>query len=234
MFNATAEQTVIIKEIVSGQSDVVVEAGPGSGKTTTIVEAMKKLPRDSKVLYLCFNKKIADEAQTKVPLNVEVCTLNSLGYKVLRSFLRAKMNAYKTQNALQLHLGAKWDKETRQVKFTDEASEKMYYKSFNIVIRVVSLLKGDLIYKPTVNDVEEIMERYRIATTLDMEVLCNLIITIFTQCVNNTKEIDFDDQIFYPVKNGWKLNAKYDYIFVDEAQDLCLSQFRLVESVANE
>jgi superfamily I DNA/RNA helicase len=232
MFQATTEQSVIIQEIVNGTSDVVVEAGPGSGKTTTIVEAMKKLPRSAKVLYLCFNKKIAEEAQTKVPSNVEVATLNSMGYKVLRSFLRAKMNQYKTQNALQLHLGAKWDKETRTVKFTDEASEKMYYKSFNIVIRVVALLKGDLIYKPTVSDVESILERYRIATTIEIETLCNLIITIYTQCVGNTKEIDFDDMIFYPVKNGWKLNAKYDYIFVDEAQDLNLAQFKLVESVA--
>ena len=234
MFKATNEQSDIIQEIVNGNSDVVVEAGPGSGKTTTILEAMKLLPSSAKILYLCFNSRNAEEAKGKVPSNVDACTLNSMGYRITRNYIRAKVNKFKTQNRLQEYLGAKWNKSTKAVEFENKDSEKLYYQSVNIVCRMVALMKGDCIYgnKITADTVIDMLVAYQIVChCVDAETLVNLIITIYKICLADVKEIDFDDQIAFPVKNGWKIKADYDYIFVDEAQDLNLAQFKLVESL---
>lgn len=235
MFTPTFEQDAVINEILNGDSDVVVEAGPGSGKTTTIVEAMKKLPLSSEILYVCFNKKNADEAQEKVTSNVDACTLNSLGFRILRKYMKGvKLNQYKTQNHLQAFLGAKYDKESRIVKFPSDEAQKRYYQTIGTVIRTVSLMKGNCITKPSKEVIEQIIEDYNIdvTTKIEFDEVIALIQNVFTLCVMDKKEIDFDDQIYLPVIHGWKLNVSFTHVFVDEAQDLNLAQFRLVEMVA--
>lgn len=235
-YNPTLEQNAIIEEIVTGHSDVVVEAGPGSGKTTTIVEAMKKLPTTAKILYLCFNKRVADEAQTKVTSNVTVKTLNSLGYRILLQNSRNKyrLNVYKTQNILQSYLGGTWNKATRSIEWADNDNRKTFCQCVNVVVTVVSLLKANCIVKPTMKDCLDMVDTYNVNTSFASKVneeylYRDLIPTIFKLCVESKKEIDFDDQIYLPVINGWKFNESYDYIFIDEAQDISLAQFKLTE-----
>jgi superfamily I DNA and RNA helicase len=56
-----------------------VNAFAGAGKTSTLVEMAKALPHE-RILYICFNKSIADEASKKFPSNVQCKTVHSLAY----------------------------------------------------------------------------------------------------------------------------------------------------------
>jgi hypothetical protein len=78
MFKPTTEQQAII-DAVKACSAVKVYALAGTGKTTTLRLIAEAYPK-ARMLYLAFNKAIADEARNKFPDNVDVRTVHSLAF----------------------------------------------------------------------------------------------------------------------------------------------------------
>lgn len=76
--NLTAEQTIALEHAKAGRN-LVIEAGAGTGKSSTLrVIAEALAPR--KGLYLVFNKAAQVEAAEKFPANVECRTAHSLAW----------------------------------------------------------------------------------------------------------------------------------------------------------
>lgn len=67
-----------------------IQAKSGSGKTSTLY--MLANGTDDKILYLAFNKSMAEEARRKMPTNVECRTLHSICYQQLPVELRHKLS----------------------------------------------------------------------------------------------------------------------------------------------
>lgn len=67
----TNEQEAIWEAIENTNDDIVVNAGAGTGKTFTIVEASGRLPNYLKRGFLCFNKSIQKELANRLPEGVE-------------------------------------------------------------------------------------------------------------------------------------------------------------------
>ena len=65
-------------EHLKNNRHLIVEARAGSGKTSTIVEAIKSLPEYNRILCVAFNKKIAEELKNRLPQHVQTNTINSL------------------------------------------------------------------------------------------------------------------------------------------------------------
>lgn len=70
--------------IINSNDNMVVVAGAGAAKTTTLIEYAKLRPK-GKILYLAFNKSIKDEAILKFKKNginnIKIETAHSLAYK---------------------------------------------------------------------------------------------------------------------------------------------------------
>jgi F-box protein, helicase, 18 len=70
--------------VLSTNSNLVINAVAGSGKTTTLIEYAKSRPAHSKILYLAFNKTVKTEAIQKFTVaginNVKVETAHSLAF----------------------------------------------------------------------------------------------------------------------------------------------------------
>lgn len=90
----TQEQQDIVQAVTDGKS-IKVSASAGSSKTTTLVMVAEALVRP--MLYLTFNKAMADEAKEKFPGWVEVRTTHSLAYQAI---------GYKYQEKLKRPMGA--------------------------------------------------------------------------------------------------------------------------------
>lgn len=67
-----------------------IQAFAGAGKTSTLY--MLANGTDDKILYLAFNKSMAEEARRKMPSNVECRTLHSICYQQLPDNLRHKLS----------------------------------------------------------------------------------------------------------------------------------------------
>src|SRR6266704_2075859 len=79
-------QKDIFKFIGTGKGHGIVDAVAGSGKTSTLLHALFMI-KGGEVIYLAFNKTIADELKSKVPNNVQARTFHSLCYKTVMEAL---------------------------------------------------------------------------------------------------------------------------------------------------
>lgn len=87
----TSEQAAIIDACVSGRN-LVIEAGAGTGKTSTLRMAALSLPRGRRGLYVAFNKAVAAEAKSKFPGSVTCATAHSLAYRALGYAYKQRLN----------------------------------------------------------------------------------------------------------------------------------------------
>lgn len=96
------QQTAFLNWIDTGNGSCVLEAVAGAGKTTTLIEAAKRLTKKGlRVAILAYNKKIAEEIKAKTAgmTNVYVGTVHSFGFSALRyRFKNVKLDKWKVHN----------------------------------------------------------------------------------------------------------------------------------------
>jgi F-box protein, helicase, 18 len=94
--------------IINSTGNIKINAVAGSGKTTTVLEYARARPKNSKILYLAFNKSVKLEAVKKFAeaglANVKVETAHSLAYKniVFRHSYKVRPQGYKTNEIAEL------------------------------------------------------------------------------------------------------------------------------------
>lgn len=219
MFIPTTEHTDIFSAIADPQGgNLLVSACPGSGKTTTCIQAFGYIPRDPGMLvaesiaYLVFNKRNADEATGKVPGFVTVSTFHSLGFRAL------KASGYVPRNVKVDGMKCKrlvWNAMDREDP--DVAS----------VIRFVSLLKGQCEKHPEETLMRELAVRYDIDFA-DTRKALRIALGVLEASLRDTSCIDFDDMLWLPVVLGHSFST-LDWLFVDEAQDTNDIQIEILE-----
>src|ERR1017187_10047977 len=110
------------KDIIHSTGNIKINAVAGSGKTTTIIEYAKSRSRESRILYLAFNKSVKLEAIKKFAdnglTNVKVETAHSLAYKhvVFAHNYKVRPQGYRTNEVAELlNLSGKGEKHIKYV-----------------------------------------------------------------------------------------------------------------------
>lgn len=200
-------QKAIYQWVGSGMGNAVVEAVAGSGKTSTIVKALDYMRGD--VLFAAFNKHIADELKLRVPKYVDARTIHSLGFMTLVRRLGCKVDGKKVQKLVQ--------KVTNRV---DMATLDMRTDIAN----VASLAKMTLCDYTSPEALLELIEYYDLdIPETRLETIIEKVPEVLKLDLEDTKEIDFDDMVWMPLKFDLKVRG-YDWVCVDEAQDLSGAQ----------
>lgn len=216
-------QKAIFDWVKKGSGNAIIQAVAGSGKTVTIVSASKLVSKNKKSIFVAFNKGIATELQKRLPSNVEARTLHSFGYGLFfsNSNIKVKLDNDKLFNTIKSAL-------------TDKGyvEESLDFKTRLIFLRnLIPLLKAFAVNYTKYDEISEIMALKGFNEDLDDKML-ELIKLIMDRCKNNIKTIDFDDMIWIPVINNYK-SYEYDWVFVDETQDLNKVQFELIKKMCN-
>jgi len=211
--NWSPYQRAIFEDVASGKGHTVIQARAGSGKTTTILEAMNFIPAGMTAIFMAFNKSIADELATRAPRGVAVSTLHSYGN-------RAVVNAY---GRLKL--------DTRRVESFAAAivgDERSKWGQRRALAKCVSLCKNTL--AATADEVDFLIDEFGLELAdIERDDFIAHTLSLLESCKNTSDDrIDFDDMIWLPVVNGLRL-YQYDHVFVDEQQDLNPCQFQLIK-----
>ena len=93
-FAPTTEQRNVITAIMTGD-DVVVRALAGTGKTSTLTLAARRLLEEQpkkKIVYIAFNKTVQMEGESKMPKNVESRTADSISFRNVSDDIRQKFS----------------------------------------------------------------------------------------------------------------------------------------------
>lgn len=190
---------------------VTIEAVAGSGKTTTIVEAAKRIPTTQRAVFLAFNKSIATELQSRLPSTVEAKTLNSLGHgAVYRALGKVTLDTNKTRAIVEALIDK--DEPNRFERMRDICSLVAKAKSHALVPPG----KGYTGYDATLDRWAELADRYDVDADAETFKLAGIVLE---QGLSAKHVIDFDDQLYFVVAMDLKV-SKYDWIIVDEAQDV--------------
>lgn len=228
-FKASKYQKAIFREIEEGTSNIVIEAAAGSGKTTTIMKAIEKVPSDKSVLVIAFNRDIVAELKNRLKgkRDATVMTLHGLGLSIVRGYMRGinpNINEYKYRT--YLHDNLKYL--TKHNLYGGGKSD--FYRMLNCVMRIIDL--GRCCLCDTRKDMDEMCKRYGILTKKD-EV--DVAMASIEWGKNNNGTIDYGDMVWLPhaldMRNS---RMKYDYVFIDECQDLNMAQMELFKSCIKE
>jgi len=210
------KQKAIFAFVADSKRHGVVEAVAGSGKTSTLVEALNHTRPEQEVGFVAFNKRIAVELKKRAPDHVHVSTNHSLGFGNIRAAQgKTKVNNRKLYFML------------RDIGENRSTADNNMIKDNNRAIRqLVSLTKANMM-EPTAESFEYITDRWSIDTNGNGELFYQVAAQLFKQSTSDMGVVDFDDMIWFPANN--KVSCKqFDILFIDEAQDLNKAQAALM------
>ena len=216
-------QKDIFDYIEHGQGHLVVEAAAGSGKTFTLIKCLELIPNDKRILLTAFNKDIVNELKKKAKEfpNVECKTLHGLGMLMVMknvdemspvpeifkysSQFYSNPSAYTKINLFRLK---KHDRKT----YMDNVKKYVDFARYFLC--------------QTPKDLDEIEKAYEIETVADEK---EAAMKLLEWGKTNLKTMDYTDMIWLPnVLNLKPIGLQYDYIMVDECQDMNKAERELV------
>ena len=216
-------QSAIFDQILHGTGHIVVEAAAGAGKTTTLIKCLELIPEDKKILMVAFNKDIVEELKKKTAkfTNVEVKTLHGLGRSmIMRNFptVSAVPEPFKYDSHIRNFIR---DYTTINLR---RLSPKDYFKYMDNVKKYVDF--GRYYLCQTEEDLSFIETRYGIETFADEK---SVALKIMAWGKTSLDNIDYTDMVWLPSTLNLKpLGLLYDFIMVDECQDMNRAERELV------
>lgn len=208
-------QKNIFKEVADGTSNLIVEAKAGSAKTSSLLESLKYIQPDKKILVVAFNKKIALELQERAPeyANLDISTLHSFGYKMIRkAFGKVKLDTEKSFKIIKEFLEP----------YKSNKKAKDDYETIYEMRRCVSLCKS--LIADTPDQIDEVLDNFGISNgSLDRETFIKVVIAVLGECKKRIETIDYDDMIYVCFALNLPID-KYDRVLIDEVQDLTAVQ----------
>jgi DNA helicase II / ATP-dependent DNA helicase PcrA len=234
------QQTAFIDWCRTGSGSCILEAVAGSGKTTTLLGAVANIT--GQVAILAYNKKIADEIKNKLAdlgidwKKCEAGTVHSFGFRAYRkAFPKVKLDDYKVLNIIDVMIAKYSDPFLTEA----EAQYGKFLTSYKGTIsKLVSMAKqravGVLSNIDDISTYREIIEHYGICDDdlgSDKEIaIVNAAIKVLQESNAQTEIVDFDDMVYLPLI--YKIRFwQYDFVIVDEAQDLSAARRALVRAI---
>lgn len=226
--NWNSYQNQIFNQISNGGGHTVIQSGPGTAKTTTLVEALHHIPDQykSRILFTAFNSSIAEEIRARTPTNVVTKTNHQLGFHtVLKHWghvydLRA-FGAVDDKNIALLALA-------KQL-VGDDVDKNSLHESLVYTVEMSKILLAD-----SPEEIENIILNYGIDT---YEFSCGEFAYHVWELMETTRNaplicngksvISFSDMIWLPHVHGW-MPEQFDWLFVDEGQDLNPARIELI------
>lgn len=207
-------QQAIFDYGLNGSGNLVVNATAGSGKTRTIQEFIKRyIPKNKSWIYLVFNKKNQVEAQEKFgnTPNGLVSTFHSfcLNNSIRSAYGKVKIDDKKTYRELEL-CSSYDERELRP-----------------LAAKIVGLAKNTLTDVDNYDALTEMCDHYAVELNGSAARVFEMARDVIHQSQANTAVIDFDDMLWLTAINRLPL-PQYDYVLVDETQDLNAVQIEIV------
>lgn len=253
-FQPSVYQKAIYDFISDGSGNAVVSAVAGSGKTTTLINALKLIPSNKNVLFLAFNKSIATELKERVPkgcTNIDVKTVHAYGFGGMTQSFKSEIDANKYRKLLKdilnfaesgdLDVIKKYNFDSKKLelinKFIFDEQEKSFIEDkigyFNRVNTLCDLGRLNLVDLKTDAGVDMI---YKLAEKHNVEIIngeCYRAWLLINLGASYTGSADFTDMVFLPNFYNLKLR-QYDMVFIDECQDLNACQRTLMQKAIKE
>ena len=222
---------------IKDNSNILLIAGAGAGKTFTIVQKIKYLIENNyvnpkEILVLSFTNKSVNDLKKKITSNVNITTfhklaieildLNKINYNlvsdkylnyIINEFFQSLNNDEYKKEVLN------YFKESNYFKFLNSYKFKRFQK---LITNLIKLYKTNNYTKDNFNalfKINNFLAKYTY-----------IIFCIYENELASNNSLDFDDLIIKATQIVNK-TTKYKYIIVDEFQDTSLIRFKLIKKI---
>ena len=219
-FTPSPYQEKIFDFIIHGNGNAVISAKAGSGKTSTCVTAIKLIKPKNKVMFLAFNKSVAEELSQKLKdyPNVEVRTSHSLGFAIIRKNVEGEveLDEFKYRRYVKSNIS---ELTTIDVTLT----KNQLYNYIESICALVDFARFNL--AQTAEEVKSLAVKYDVPIFFDE---CDVVIKVLEWGKTELNSIDYTDMVWLPVELSMNARAfQKDFIFIDECQDQSLMSIEL-------
>lgn len=203
--------------VVNGSGNAVINAVAGSGKTTSIVNAIDLVDPSCSILFLAFNKFISEELKNRIGdrPNVTVSTIHALGAALCRKNLHSDVNTFKYSRYINGCIRSGKFKPTFPL---DDMGMLRWARNIGDICNLgrIELSTDDL-------SLRDVADKHGIRIEDNELSLAEKSIRWGETIIS---EIDFADMIYFPNIKKMDIDT-FDYVFIDECQDLNAAQREL-------
>lgn len=204
---------------VNGTGNAVIKAVAGSGKTTTLVELIKRIlaarPSTS-VVFLAFNKSIQVELSKR---GVNAKTFHGLCYgPVTRARKVKEVDSDKMYKVIEARLG--------------EVEGKIYGSFLERLVGLGKQVGIGCLVEDTAQAWIDLVQHHDLELENDQADMGTAIryASKMLDASNKSELVNFDDLLYFAVKDGISL-PKFDLVLVDEAQDTNAIQRAIIRKI---
>lgn len=218
----TSEQERIFLFTKKRPENLLIKAYAGTGKSTTIAEAVKLLPKDKSIMFLAFNKHIQEDLKTKLPDYVRTYTTYGLGNAAIKRKYgdKIKFDEFKADKIINKKAKA-WD---LHEEFKNEDAINVY---LNNIKKLANLCRLTLTLKAEY--IPYVANRYDINISKPNDI--KRVLKVLDEMTNNRETFDYTDMVYLPAVDNSIWMFPQDYVFVDEIQDTNRCQIRIIEKI---
>lgn len=232
------QQAHVMDWVDSSDGNGLIIAVAGSGKTTTLIEAVSRMR--GRIAFAAYNRRIANEIRDKVAArgisSARVNTFHGFGYAAYRSaHPNCTLDGDKIHNLVREYKvvrDGKTDKIPQMLwEFVEKLVSLVRQSGVGIVTRINDGAAWDAVIEH--HALDELFQNRkpweREKSELDQGAIDDLVsigkmwaLRILQQSIREAIAepalIDFDDQLFMPLYENLPIQ-QYDWVLVDEAQD---------------
>lgn len=202
----TPQQNAVCDHVVASPNNLAVVARAGTGKSSTIENAVRPLSRRERTIVVAYGKDIADAMRPRVPRWVDVKTLHALGYRAIQ---RARGTTLAPDKSRGRNIAA---------RLVPQSSSYTHRFVVTAVARVGSIAMNHLALTPEA--IEPLLDEYGIVTdpAIPRKQYAVWAAELLAESRKPAATISFDEMVFLPAVEG-VFCGPYDYAFLDEMQD---------------
>jgi DNA helicase-2/ATP-dependent DNA helicase PcrA len=213
MIILSSEQKLAIEAARRQNSNLIIEAVAGAGKTFTLIEILKIL--EGSIAFTAYNKDIATEISQRIsPLNldnVNVGTIHSMGFgSIRRAFKNVKVDGNKLN------------------KLAKEEFNGEYEYLRDIAIKGAELAKQ--VMPKTFEDWHKMFDHYNLWDMVSEDAAIDAAQYLLNVSNSVKNVVDFSDMIYMPIQFNLRI-WQYDVILLDEAQDTNRARRELIKKM---
>jgi DNA helicase-2/ATP-dependent DNA helicase PcrA len=208
-------QEAVFSFVERGSGSAIVEAVAGSGKTSTIVEACKRI--GGTVYLAAFNKRMGEELKARIGgLQWKYAgTFHSVGFRALTGSVPRGSLRVESRKVQEI-----WERHCENKRWSEGLAQT------SVLGRLVSVAKARLVgvvgLAENPDPWKSIIEHHGLLEDAPEGVKEEELIErgqwLLEQSNAQEDVVDFDDMLYLPLLRRLRL-TKYDVVFIDEAQD---------------
>jgi hypothetical protein len=228
-------QEAIFDAVERGDRNLMVIARAGSGKTTSLIKSIDGVSPTCRTLLCAFNRSIKAELERRAPSFVTVSTLHGAGLRQVMKNMRRFHNVDPDDDKGQVVDDRKGYALSAAAvdEAVGESDPKRKRELRKRATDLSRLCREGLVLESDLPAIQVACERYALDDQeYPTDVLARVASKIMVASLEHPRHVDYPDMVWFPWRFGYGTTSgttvdRYDWVFVDEMQDMGIGQIDL-------